>query len=142
MSDCGNVKKVFVPSKPSKKKKAEKASEPIKGIEISAIAEEKIKTFIENDGKSPKKVGLRIQVVKDGCSGLSYVMDLVEIKIGKEEGDKIFEKNGATVMITKASYLFVIGSTLDYTEALTGSGFQLTNPNQKKACACGSSFNV
>ena len=88
MSDCGNVKKVFVPSKPSKKKKAEKATKPIKGIEISAIAEEKIKTFIENDGKSPKKVGLRIQVVKDGCSGLSYVMDLVEIKIGKEEGDK------------------------------------------------------
>ena len=42
MSDCGNVKKVFVPSKPSKKKKDTSPPKPIKGIEISDIAEEKI----------------------------------------------------------------------------------------------------
>ena len=46
----------------------------------------------------------------------------------KSNGDKIFEKNGATVIIEKLSYLFVIGSQVDYEQTLLASGFQLKNP--------------
>ena len=139
--ECGNVQKVFVPNKDEAKKEAVKTS-AIKGVAISDKATEKIKHFATLDGKSPETHGLRIKVVKDGCSGNSYQMDLDDISVAKKAGDKIFEKNGATIMVEKLSYMFVIGSELDYVETLMMSGFQLLNPNVKRACSCGSSFSV
>lgn len=137
MSDCGEVKKVFVPTK-----EPVLLEKPIIGVEISDIAAEKIKTFVTNDGKSPDTHGLFIGVVKEGCSGKSYTMALEAIEPHREAGDKLFHHNGATIMIEKLSYLFVTGSRLEYVEALTGSGFNLVNPNVKRSCACGSSFAV
>ena len=137
MSDCGDVKKVFVPASP-----VVLETPVIKGIEITPKAADKIKLFLENEGKSSSEFGLRICVKKDGCSGLSYVMDLAEISKSKELEDKIFEKEGSFAMIEKTSYFYVTGSYLDYIEALTGSGFSLVNPNIKKTCSCGSSFSV
>jgi iron-sulfur cluster assembly protein len=137
MSDCGEVKKVFVPSAV-----ATLPEKPIIGVEISDIAAAKIALFLQNEGKSPDIFGLRIGVVKEGCSGKSYTMALDEIEPRREAGDKIFTHNGATIMIEKLSYMFVTGSRLEYVEALTGSGFNLVNPNVKKSCACGSSFAV
>ncbi|RAP32963.1 iron-sulfur cluster assembly accessory protein [Candidatus Marinamargulisbacteria bacterium SCGC AG-410-N11] len=139
MSDCGNVQKVFVPSA---KEKAAVKKQSISSVEITDYAAEKIKHFIQKDGKSVDDYGLKIQVVNDGCSGKSYTMDLSDIKSAQDNGDKVFSKNGAYIIIEKLSYLFVLGSRLDYTESLLASGFQLTNPNVKKSCSCGSSFAV
>ena len=139
-SDCGNVQKVFVPVDNEKKK--EVAKEAISGVEISDLSAEKILHFLQKENKSPEKYGLKVKVVKDGCSGNSYQMDLGEIDEAKANGDKLFEKNGATVIIEKLSYLFVIGSRLDYAESMFMSGFQLNNPNVKGSCSCGSSFRV
>lgn len=135
MSDCGDVKKVFVPTK-------DVSTPPpaTTGLVITPVAASKIKLFLEKDNKDPDAYGLHIAVVKDGCSGKSYVMNMSPIQAAIDNGDRIFTCDGATVMIDKLSYLFVTGSTLDYTEALTGSGFALHNPNIKKTCSCGSSF--
>lgn len=139
MSDCGDVKKVFVNDK-SATSVVEKPTP--KGIEIRPVAAEKIKLFLKNEGKSPEEHALKITVKKDGCSGHSYEMSLTELAPSRANGDKIFERDGAYVAIEKTSYFFVIGSYLDYIEALTGSGFNLINPNVKKTCSCGSSFAV
>ena len=106
MSTCGDVKKVFVPNK----KEAEKPvdQEPIKGIKIEDVSAEKIIQFLEQDNKSPEKYGLWVAVKKDGCSGNSYDMDLREIEPSIENKDKIFEHNGATVMIDRKSYLLLL----------------------------------
>ncbi|NBV82779.1 iron-sulfur cluster assembly accessory protein [bacterium] len=138
MSDCGDVKKVFVPSSTA----GLVPEKPIIGVEITDVAADKIKLFLTGDNKSPDEYGLFIAVVKDGCSGKSYTMALEPIAPHRDTGDKLFSHNGATIMIDKLSYLFVTGSRLDYLEALTGSGFNLVNPNIKKTCACGSSFAV
>ncbi len=138
MSDlCGDVKKVFVASSVSTA-----PEKIIVGVEISDVAADKIKLFLTNDNKSPEEYGLFVSVVKDGCSGKSYTMALDPIAPHKDAGDKVFTHNGATIMVEKLSYLFVTGSRLDYVEALTGSGFNLVNPNVKKTCACGSSFAI
>lgn len=138
MSDCGDVKKVFV----TPKTPAQPLEAPPFGILISDIAAQKIKQFILADQNSPEEYGLYVAVVKDGCSGKSYDMKMAPIKEAIEKGDKLFQKDGANLVIEKSSYLFVTGSILDYTEALTGSGFVFNNPNIKKTCACGSSFAV
>lgn len=134
MSDCGDVKKVFVPS-------TEKVSGVQAGVKLTDKAAEKIKLFTTQDQKSPETHGLRIAIVKEGCSGSSYTMDLAEIMPCKENGDKCFTHLGATVIIDKLSYLFITGSILDYTESLLGSGFKLLNPHEKKSCSCGSSVS-
>ena len=134
--DCGDVKKVFVPTTEDTDEVLEKR---IVGVEITDLAAEKIKHFAKTDKKDPSEYGLLIKVVKDGCSGSSYQMDLAPIKDHQEKGDKLFKKNGAHVIVDKLSYLFVTGSELDYVETLLMSGFQLVNPNVKNACSCGSS---
>lgn len=139
MSDCGDVKKVFVPQKAAQ---AAPIEAPAFGILISDVAAQKIKQFLQAEGNNPASHALHVSVVKDGCSGKSYTMKLAPLAEALANGDKIFEKDGANVAIEKASYLFVTGSVLDYTEALTGSGFAINNPNVKKTCACGSSFAV
>ena len=138
MSDCGNVQKVFVPS--SEEEKAQ--LKPISGVEISERAAERIVFFCKSEKKDPSEYGLRVSVVKDGCSGNSYTMELGSVAEAKEKGDKIFVKHGATVIVEKLSYLFVVGSQVDYHESLLASGFQLVNPNIKRSCSCGSSFAV
>ena len=139
MSDCGNVQKAFIPST------VPDAPEPVKpasGFQISDKAAEKIKHFCSVEGHDPNDYGLKVSVVKDGCSGNSYTMALSPLAPSKEAGDKLFVHNGATVVVEKLSYLFVIGSMLDYKETLLASGFELVNPNVKKTCSCGSSFAV
>jgi iron-sulfur cluster assembly protein len=137
MSDCGDVKKVFVPNKETV------AEIPVinSGLMITDKAAEKIKLFTQQDQKTPETHGLRIAIVKEGCSGSSYTMDLADIQLSQSNGDKCFHHQGATAIIDKLSYLFITGSILDYTESLLGSGFKLLNPNEKKSCSCGSSVS-
>lgn len=139
MTDCGNVQKAFIPTQVSEETPKPK---PVIGFQISNKAAEKIKHFCSIEGHNPEEHGLKIGVVKDGCSGNSYTMNLAPLAPSKENGDKIFNHNGANVMVEKLSYLFVTGSILDYKESLLASGFELVNPNVKKTCSCGSSFAV
>jgi iron-sulfur cluster assembly protein len=82
--------------------------------------------------------GLRIKVVGGGCSGLQYKMDMDEPR----SGDKVFERDGARVIVDRKSFLYLNGTELDYSESLMSAGFHLQNPNVKRTCGCGSSFSV
>ena len=143
MSKCGNVKKVFVPS--DSKEVIESTKETtasIQSFDCTPKAIEKVEHFIKKDNKSTSEFGLRIKVVRDGCSGNSYDIQLATIKESLDEGDKLFVFGSVSILVEKLSYMFVIGSRLDYVETLLMSGFQITNPNVKKECSCGSSFSI
>ena len=83
-------------------------------------------------------MGLRVKVVGGGCSGLQYRMELD----GPRERDKVFERDGAQLIVDKKSFLYLNGSELDYSEELMSSGFKVVNPNAKRTCGCGESFVV
>jgi iron-sulfur cluster assembly protein len=74
-----------------------------------------------------------------GCSGLSY--ELTFDSDLKEE-DKVFENNGIRVVVDKKSFLYLIGTELDYSGGLNGKGFVFINPNASRTCGCGESFAV
>ncbi len=82
--------------------------------------------------------GLRVKVVGGGCSGLQYKVDF-DVPKGT---DKIFEKDGAKVLVDMKSLLFLSGTELDYKDELMQSGFVFQNPNVKRVCGCGASFTV
>jgi len=103
-------------------------------ITLSDNAVNRIRSLV---GSDPNK-GLRVKVVGGGCSGLQYKMDLDEAR----EGDKVFERDGAKLVIDRKSFLYLNGTEVDYAETLMTSGFNLQNPNVKRSCGCGASFAV
>jgi iron-sulfur cluster assembly protein len=109
---------------------------PAAGIVLSDAAVDKIRSLLPDGPESER--GLRVKVVGGGCSGLSYKMDLDQ----KRDGDRIFEREGARVIVDRKSYLYLNGTELDYSDDLMHAGFNLRNPNVKRTCGCGSSFTV
>ena len=82
--------------------------------------------------------GLRVEVVGGGCSGLQYRMDMDEPR----DGDKIFQRDGARVVVDRKSFLYLNGTELDFADSLMSAGFSLHNPNITRSCGCGASFSV
>ncbi len=103
-------------------------------ITLTENAASKILSLVGDD---PQK-GLRVKVVGGGCSGLQYKMDLDDPR----DGDKIFEREGAKLLVDRKSFLYLNGTELDYAESLMNAGFNLHNPNVKRTCGCGASFSV
>jgi iron-sulfur cluster assembly accessory protein len=104
-------------------------------IAITDRAAEKIRKLLTAASEGN---GLRVEVVEGGCSGFEYKM-----AIGFPEAeDKVFEKNGARVLLGAKSLLHLSGSEMDYKDELMHSGFVFNNPNVKGTCGCGTSFST
>lgn len=56
---------------------------------------------------------------------------------------RVFEKGGVGIIVDQESLEFVKGSTVDFSQELIRSTFQvLKNPQADHGCSCGSSFSV
>lgn len=82
---------------------------------------------------------IRVGVEGGGCSGLRYQLTFDN---DLKEEDKVFEDNGMRVVVDKKSYLYLIGTTLDFSGGLNGKGFVFSNPNAERTCGCGESFSL
>jgi iron-sulfur cluster assembly accessory protein len=60
----------------------------------------------------------------------------------QRDGDFASEQNGVTVLVDAISAQYLRGTVVDFSDALTGGGFKITNPNAKESCGCGKSFNA
>jgi len=108
-------------------------------IQVSEIAKKRVIELMKDDGFDASKDFVRVGVKSGGCSGLSY-----ELTFDKEqyENDKIFEDNDIKIVVDKKSFLYLVGTTLDYSGGLNGSGFVFNNPNANRTCGCGESFSL
>jgi len=108
-------------------------------IQVSEIAKKKVIEMMQNDGFNATTDFVRVGVKSGGCSGLSY-----ELKFDKEqlENDKVFEANSVKIIVDKKSFLYLVGTTLDYSGGLNGTGFVFKNPNANRTCGCGESFSL
>jgi iron-sulfur cluster assembly protein len=108
-------------------------------IQVSDKAKKKVIELMKDDGFNSKVDYVRVGVKSGGCSGLSY--DLIFEKT-KNEYDKVFEHNNVKIIVDKKSFLYLIGTTLDYSGGLNGTGFIFKNPNAQRTCGCGESFSL
>lgn len=74
-----------------------------------------------------------------GCSGLNYVLNFDNIE---QKDDQVFEDKGIKLVLNIKSFLYLAGTELDFSDGLTGKGFEFHNPNASRSCACGESFAV
>ncbi len=82
---------------------------------------------------------LRIGVSTKGCAGMSYDMSWAE---APGPSDEVVTNGDVTVLVDRKASLFLIGTVMDYQEAVLESGFSFINPNEKGRCGCGESFHV
>jgi iron-sulfur cluster assembly protein len=106
-------------------------------ITVTDAAKKQAIRLMEEDGKSGYFI--RVGVQGGGCSGLMYQLDF-DNKL--TEDDKTIEDNGVQVVVDKKSYLYLVGTTLDYSGGLNGKGFVFVNPNADRTCGCGESFSI
>lgn len=105
-------------------------------VTLTDTAANKLNEFLAKEGGS--EAGLRLGVRGGGCSGFQYALALDEA----QESDQVFEDHGIRLFVDSEALRYVDGSTVDYTESLMGSGFEVKNPNVVASCGCGSSFRV
>ena len=75
-------------------------------------------------------------------SKLLLVLGIFKFDSVKSHDDLVFEKNDVSVVIDEISLELLKGGTLDFTEELIGSYFQVINPNASSGCGCGTSFSI
>jgi|SRR5437660_1388101 len=106
-------------------------------ITVTDSAVKQLQVLLAEHSESANK-GLRIFVEAGGCAGMQYGMALDVQK----EGDETIERNGVMVLVDAFSAKYLRGSTVDFTEGLTGAGFRINNPNAARSCGCGTSFET
>jgi iron-sulfur cluster assembly protein len=110
------------------------ATTSLGGIELTIAAAAQIRQLVED---LPER-GLRIFVEEGGCSGRQYAMSIDTPKAD----DRVFELEASHVYIDPESLDLLKGSVLDYEGGLTGAGFRIRNPNARRTCGCGTSFEA
>ncbi len=82
---------------------------------------------------------IRVGVDGGGCSGLTYKLSFDN---QTKPEDKVFEDKGIKIVCDKKSFLYLVGTELDFSDGLNGKGFEFHNPNATRTCGCGESFAV
>ena len=106
-------------------------------ITLTAAAEARIAELMS---RAPAgAIGVKLSTPRRGCSGLAYSVDYVT---EEQAFDEKIETPGGTFYVDGASVLYLVGSTMDWSEDDFAAGFVFNNPNAKGACGCGESFTV
>ncbi|MDB5248240.1 MAG: iron binding protein from the HesB IscA SufA family [Segetibacter sp.] len=108
-------------------------------IYVSDKAKVKVANLMKDAEIKGDDFFLRVSVVGGGCSGLSYKLDFDN---EKKPMDQEFEDNGIKVVTDLKSFLYLVNTTLDFSDGLNGKGFYFSNPNASRSCGCGESFAV
>ena len=108
-----------------------------KMIKISDSARDRLLLLLDKKGE--ENAFVRVGVESGGCSGLSYKLDFDN---AKKEEDELIEDNRIRLLINKKSFLYLVGTTLEFSDGLNGKGFVFNNPNASRTCGCGESFSL
>ena len=107
-------------------------------IQLTERAAQEVKSIMEQQ-KFPEDTSLRVGVKGGGCSGFSYVLDLVE---KPAQDDEVLDCYGVRLVCDPKSLLYLDGTTIDFRDEMMGRGFVFNNPNATTTCGCGSSFTA
>lgn len=113
------------------------SSEMPSPVNFTDAAANKVSALIAEEGNDQLK--LRVFITGGGCSGFQYGFTFEE-EVG--EDDTQVEKSGVTLLIDPASYQYLAGAEIDYSDGIEGAQFVIRNPNATTTCGCGSSFSA
>src|SRR5258706_5580106 len=107
------------------------------GVVVTESAAKRIAYLMAQE--TTPNLKLRIAVSGGGCSGFQYGFSFDDTVTAE---DRVFERDGATVVIDETSLDLLGGAEIDFVEDLVGAAFQIRNPNASSSCGCGNSFSI
>ena len=108
-------------------------------IQITPTAASRLREVAVNENIDLDESYVRVAVVEGGCSGLTYDLGW---DTAKGESDTEVVEQGLRVIMDRKSFLYVEGTTLDFSDGLEGKCFYFNNPQASRTCACGESFSL
>jgi iron-sulfur cluster assembly protein len=103
-------------------------------ITLTESAAIKIKTLLTKKAET----GIRAAVRGGGCSGFTYKLEFDN----QNESDRIIKDKGVEIYVDSKSFLYLMGTQIDFVDELNQAGFKFINPNAKRTCGCGESFSI
>jgi iron-sulfur cluster assembly protein len=103
------------------------------------LTQSAVKRVRDMVAKRHSGIGLRIGVVKSGCSGYSYALDYADAVAAN---DMIIEQDDVKVVVDKDNLPLLEGMILDFVKEGLNQSFKFINPNVTSECGCGESFSV
>lgn len=103
-------------------------------ITLTESAASKMKTML----LEKEETGVRAAVQGGGCSGFTYKL----LFDNQKDGDKTINDKGIEIYLDPKSFLYLMGTEIDFIDDLNQSGFKFVNPNAKRTCGCGESFSI
>ena len=85
-----------------------------------------------------EETGVRAAVQGGGCSGFTYKL----LFDNQKPGDKTIIDKDIEIYLDPKSFLYLMGTMIDFVDELNQSGFKFVNPNAKRTCGCGESFSI
>ena len=85
--------------------------------------------------------GISLNLKGGGCAGFEYDWGTVADQSDVDTNDVVVNAGSGNFVIGGSSLMFLIGTEVDYIRSLTGSNFEIRNPNAKSSCGCGVSVN-
>jgi len=107
-------------------------------ITVNETAKSKLEN-LRKESNYDEQYFVRVGVAGGGCSGLTYQLDFDN---QMKPDDKVFEDKGVKIVVDKKSFLYLVGTELQFSDGLNGKGFVFNNPNASRTCGCGESFAV
>ncbi len=110
---------------------------PIEAVRLTEGAIFHIKRLLEENAMPG--FGLRFGIQGGGCSGYTYQLEFEE---QPQPEDEVYSFDGVRVFLNPLHKEYLQGSEIDFRDELIGAGFHIENPNVKRQCGCGTSFDV
>ena len=89
-------------------------------ITVNKSARDEVLKLLNAEGH-PEGSFVRVGVKGGGCSGLMYEMTFDH---EMRDGDQTFEDKGVKIVVDRKSYLYLVGTELQFSGGLNGKGFQ------------------
>lgn len=105
-------------------------------IALTDAAAARLRELLAESGKAAARLAVR----PAGCSGLEYVLELVD---APAPGDLRLAGEGFVLLVDADSHDKALrGLRMDFQRDLLSAAFVYDNPNVKGECGCGQSFTV
>lgn len=85
-------------------------------------------------------IGIRLSVKETGCTGYSYLIDLIDEP--KTDDIELNIQDGLSIFVAPDAIKFIQGSEIDYIKKGLNYQFEFRNPNVTAMCGCGESFRI
>ena len=85
---------------------------------------------------------VEFSVTGGGCSGMNYALQFIDREPNGTDQVIYFAQGTMKLVIPFASYVYLTGTEIDYSNDLLNGGFKFGNPQANRTCGCGTSFSV